>query len=400
MSEQFGQLTNFLKEFEPLWRERPFTTRNLRWEGHYPHLRPALLSLDQETLEAAELDIELLKSAVPGLADIIGQGQELSIVPRLAGQSKGDDGPSLRTIREVKHRKQKQIVAFLEGLGGLGIPLGGTWIEWCAGKGHLGRGLIDCGATNVIALERQKELVQKGRSLAAKYGYNQMFFESDVLHDTPPSPIADADGIVGLHACGSLTDKLLSTMMHHDLQFAVAAPCCYHAGVGNQKKHWSSHGQSAGINLSGEELRLVTAEIVVARPKLRRQRVQEMAWRLSLDRWVRESGEIEEYTRQGKFPGHWFSWDFETFMEAGCSKLHVPSPSPGKGKALREWGVMRAHEVRALGLVRSVFRRPLETWINLDRVIGLQEAGLRAKLLTFCERDSTPRNQLIFAENR
>jgi len=358
------------------------------------------LALDHETLEAAELDIEQLKDTVPELKSIIERGQKLSAVPHLERQQKKDGGPKLRDIREVKERKQEQIVSFLESLGGLEIPLKGTWIEWCAGKGHLGRGLIDCGATRVISLERQKDLIGKGRQLAAKHRYNQTFFETDVLLEPLPSPLTDVDGIVGLHACGSLTDKLLTTMRHHRLRFAVAAPCCYHAGVGNQKVYWSSLGQNAQITLSGEELRLVTAEIVVARPKLRKQRIQEMAWRLSLDKWIRESEDIREYTPQGKFPGHWFSEGFEAFMAAACAKLKVPSPSIREGEKLQEWGVRRAGEVRALGLVRSIFRRPLETWINLDRVIGLREAGLHAEIFTFCERESTPRNQLIFVENR
>ncbi len=53
--------------------------------------------------------------------------------------------------------------------------------------------------------------------------------------------------------------------------------------------------------------------------------------------------------------------------------------------------------MRNLELLRALFRRPLETWLLLDRALYLEEQGYRVTLGTFCEPTLTPRNALLLA---
>ena len=55
-------------------------------------------------------------------------------------------------------------------------------------------------------------------------------------------------------------------------------------------------------------------------------------------------------------------------------------------------------QVRNLELVRSLFRRPLEFWLLLDRALYLEEQGYQVRLGRFCEPALTPRNLLLLAE--
>jgi len=55
-------------------------------------------------------------------------------------------------------------------------------------------------------------------------------------------------------------------------------------------------------------------------------------------------------------------------------------------------------EVRNLELLRGLFRRPLELWLNLDRALFLVEQGYVVRLGSFCETAFTPRNLLLLAE--
>ena len=45
-----------------------------------------------------------------------------------------------------------------------------------------------------------------------------------------------------------------------------------------------------------------------------------------------------------------------------------------------------------------VFRRAIEMWLVLDRVLYLEAAGYQVQLTTFCQKSLTPRNILIQAE--
>jgi hypothetical protein len=49
-------------------------------------------------------------------------------------------------------------------------------------------------------------------------------------------------------------------------------------------------------------------------------------------------------------------------------------------------------------LVGHLFRRPLEVWLMLDRVLYLEEQGARVGLGTFCDKPVTPCNIVIDAE--
>jgi hypothetical protein len=62
-----------------------------------------------------------------------------------------------------------------------------------------------------------------------------------------------------------------------------------------------------------------------------------------------------------------------------------------------QFGWERLTTVRALGLVRGLFRGPLETWLLLDRAQFLVERGWQVQVKLFCEAEVTPRNALILA---
>ncbi|MNF11686.1 hypothetical protein D3C80_2129510 [compost metagenome] len=54
--------------------------------------------------------------------------------------------------------------------------------------------------------------------------------------------------------------------------------------------------------------------------------------------------------------------------------------------------------MRNLELPRSLFRRPLELWLLLDRALFLEEQGYQVMLGSFCQAQLTPRNILLLAE--
>jgi hypothetical protein len=66
--------------------------------------------------------------------------------------------------------------------------------------------------------------------------------------------------------------------------------------------------------------------------------------------------------------------------------------------ALEAAGWQRLAQVRNLELLRGIFRRPLELWLNLDRALFLSEQAYTVHLGTFCETALTPRNFLLLAE--
>ena len=76
-------------------------------------------------------------------------------------------------------RKQGQIEAFTGCLP----PHQGPYLEWCAGKGHLGRLVSLHRGAEILSLEWQGALCEDGRRLAARDGAAQVVLERDARAD-------------------------------------------------------------------------------------------------------------------------------------------------------------------------------------------------------------------------
>ena len=156
----------------------------------------------------------------------------------------------------------------------------------------------------------------------------------------------------------------------------------------------SEAGRAAGLEWESSMLRLPTLEEVVASPSARERRRLEVAWRLGLDTLLREAGR-EAYTPLGPAPAGWWKGGFVAFAGAMAATHSLALPAaPERGEAL---GHAREREVAALGLPRSLFRRPMELWLTVDRALHLAEEEWGVQVGTFCDRELTPRNLAIAA---
>jgi hypothetical protein len=59
-------------------------------------------------------------------------------------------------------------------------------------------------------------------------GLDNLKFEVNDLHETAKYGLSDdPDVIMGLHLCGTLTDRLLELAVNSDARFVLVVPCCY-----------------------------------------------------------------------------------------------------------------------------------------------------------------------------
>ena len=133
----------------------------------------------------------------------------------------------------------------------------------------------------------------------------------------------------------------------------------------------------------------------VASPRERGSRRRELAWRLGLDLLVRSEKSTQRYTTQGALPRRYFDLSFGDFCRRVSAEASLELPVSWDDAMAERAGRERALQARGLGIFRSLFRRPLEVWIALDRALFIEEAGRQARVGTFCPPSVTPRNLLI-----
>jgi hypothetical protein len=283
------------------------------------------------------------------------------------------------------------------------VELGdGPFIDWCAGKGHLGRLLARRSGRAGLALERDPALIRAGEELALEEAAPLRFVEADVLDDDLPRILGPLLGpgttVVALHSCGLLGDRAL-TLARTAGARAYLAACCYHRTAPGGHQPQSAVGRESGLRLDREDLRFCTTEEVVARARARRLRRDELAYRAALDALLREATGEDRYHTLPRCPPAWLTGGLRTFLVEmiGAARLPLDPDRIDLDAALRA-GRERSRLSRALGLVRAPFRRAVEVWLASDRAQQLAEAGQRVRLGTFCARSVTPRNILLCAE--
>ena len=390
--ERFHALDRFLIEHQSLWRPRPFVIRPLPWENDHPELAAWLRARSLGDAEAAHNRPTDLAAPAP-FPQLAAHASQLAQIEELpAGHQPLADH---RQSVDVPGRKSLQIQAFGARLRFRESPR--HWLDWCAGKGHLGRHLARDGSA-LTCLEWDETLVESGARLSERLGIRASHRCQDVLASDAADQLQAVHTPVALHACGDLHVRLLQLAIANGCRQLAIAPCCYNRTRDELYKPMSSAARASSLTLSRDDLALPLSETVTAGARERRNRDQSMAWRLGFDTLQRRLRQRDDYLPVPSLPSAWLKKDFADYCLDLAALKQLPEPGNEDWQALERSGWHHLAEVRNLELVRGLFRRPLELWLLLDRALLLEEQGYRVRIGTFCPSELTPRNLLLLAE--
>lgn len=192
---RFAELDAWLLEHQVLWRSKPFTSPQLAWEADWSELSAWLRSRSLEQAEAAHNQPQRLEDAPQPFADLARRSLELSQLPQWqaadhANRSPGLSSPRATTVeqhtaellsRHIPGRKWQQITRFAFCVRRGWQQPTHHWLDWCAGKGHLGRLLAWQTGRPLTCLERDPQLNRQGAQLGRQLGITSQHLDADVL---------------------------------------------------------------------------------------------------------------------------------------------------------------------------------------------------------------------------
>ncbi|WP_448105994.1 methyltransferase [Pseudomonas azerbaijanoccidentalis] len=389
---RFTALDAFLTEHQALWKPRPFTYLHLPWETSYPELAGWLRGRSLEDAENSHNQPCLLDAPEP-FATLAQMSLALSAVDELPVHALEAAGHRLNV--DVPGRKWQQIEAFASRLQFAEAPR--HWLDWCSGKGHLGRRLLQTGQ-QLTCLEYDPTLVASGQALSQRHHLHALHVEQDVLAANTASILKSEHTPVALHACGDLHVQLIQLASAAGCKQLAIAPCCYNRISLTHYSPISSAAQDSYLKLSLDDLALPMSETVTAGARVRRQRDTSMARRLGFDLLQRELRGVDEYLPTPSLPSAWLDKSFADYCHHLAAVKELSTIDSQDWPAREAAGWQRLAQVRNLELLRGLFRRPLELWLVLDRALFLSDQGYEVRLGTFCETPLTPRNFLLLAE--
>ena len=385
LAQRQQTLDSVLSAFRPLWHAQPFREIRPDWCTQWPALTAELLALDDGEQARLADDGEAAGFVARHVGDLAAL-PGLAHVATCSSSGLPDHGPFW--THGIPGRKRAQIEAFVASIARSGRPV----LDWCGGKGHLGRLLALHWQVGVTTLEIDRALCVDGEQLAGRAGVAQCFMAADVT--LPDTPLQCGGHAVALHACGHLHRALVAQAGGQGLAAVDLAPCCYPLGI--ESEYLPLSGQLL-TRLSADDTRLAVTESVTAAPRQVRRRDREMAWKLGFDAWRRLESGVDDYLSFRPVPAAWARGSFAEFMALMSGRERIPAPAAHRMEMLERRGWERQREVMRLSILRHAFRRPLEVWLALDLAVRLENDGYSVALGQFCERRLTPRNLLISA---
>lgn len=387
LRQHFLELQLALNSHQALWQASPFYVRRPEWCAQLPELADAALRLDDDTLARLSDDPAALQDWLAPRLPVAAQLGALSELSPLPARALPPTGPHFDW--EIPLRKREQIDAFAAHGPAHRTPL----LEWCAGKGHLGRRVALTDGQPVSSLEIDPILCAHATRLAARAGIEQTILCADALETSARQHVRNRS-VLALHACGELHRSLVRHAADDGAHSYRIAPCCYYRGA---QHGYRPLNRDADLPLDGSTLRLAVTETVTAPQRIRRRLARDQAWKLGFI--ALRNALLGEAIRPFRpVASTWLSGSFDDYCAHLATREGLPLPGQVDWAHWQAVGEARRGEVRRLELIRHAFRRALEIWLVLDLALGLEDAGFEATVGTFCPRSLTPRNLMVLAE--
>ena len=394
MQQQFQKLDSVLSRYQSFWRFEPFFQSlrlDLPWVEQFPQLCEWLSSLSNQQIEFYKQHNEELEHELARVLPEMLILSELTSLQRLALNGiklpRGVDAG-------IPGRKLEQIISMSEA--SITHHAGSEWLEWCSGKGFLGRILASQSLQSVTSFEFQAALCQSGQKEADKQGLPMHFVQGDALSNDAASVMNSNQHAVALHACGDLHVSLIRHGCQKGLPAMTISPCCYHLIQNDSYQPLSTVAKASALTLSKNELRIPLQETVTGGERVKRHRYQEMSYRLGFDLLLRSECGFQHYEPVPSIKKSLLAEGFDAFCQWAAQQKGITLPKLDSEHYLR-LGKARYWQMERVSLVQQIFRRALELWLVLDKAIYLEEQGYKVEVNELCSKQITPRNILIQA---
>ncbi|MGO4999658.1 methyltransferase [Oceanisphaera sp. W20_SRM_FM3] len=388
-ADTFLQLSQLLRLSRHDWQQTPFSCTELPW----PELASALQALDEDRLDRLDENDQAALAWLSQWRPQLLNAQRLQL-PEL---TRATDYATPRWSNGIGGRKWAQIKDFAANIGASSLTKAVPILEWCAGKGHLGRLLAQQGASQVTSLEWAAELCSQGEELAHQLQLPHKFVCADALSQEAAVLFKPQQVAVALHACGELHLRFLNHAAAAGTRQVALSPCCYHLIAGEYYQPLSQRGKAQNLNLDRHSLRLPLQQQITGGERVRRLRQLELTWRLAFDELQQSLTGNTRYLPLPSFPKRLLSATFSDFAAWACNQKNLPMPAVIDEEHWLTLASKRRLLVKRIEFVRHRYRYLLELWLLLDKALFLEEQGYQVKLGLFTDLTHTPRRYLLQA---
>jgi hypothetical protein len=299
---------------------------------------------------------------------------------------------ALWRVSKKKQHEIEQIIGFIKEQKGIQkiVDIGG-------GIGHLARTLAHYYQKEVLSIDQNLEFQELGKKRASKYPLPNSANSLTFLNkDFKRSVLKELhyDLSIGLHTCGELAVEHLHVMEKPLVNFG----CCYHRLDENSFPLSTFCRDNLPFKFTKEAFTLATRSHYGADEKQFYKTKKVKDFRFTLQLLLKEDYEIDHFFSVGSSVNSTYK---SSFADYAIERLeHLNYEVKRESNELNQFFVCaenqkKIREIYLCNVIRWRFGRLLELIIILDRVLWLQEQGVKARIEALFDPVISPRNLAV-----
>lgn len=392
----FHKLHSFLESYQAIWENEIMLLYPNGFDIYPKHLIEEI-SLIENQVDLEKRSLKKLKLSKE-LFSFLNTINELTAIPsKVVTPFEKKDRNTFLRISEKKQYEIKRILPLVEKLK----------------KEHKLTGLIDIGGgvglmaqvisselkLKVTSIDREKDFQQSGVSRQEKYlksddHITYLNFDLAKNKDDFYHLIDETKMTLGLHTCGPLSVFQIDASINNKAA-CLNFPCCYHK-LTCDDVNISSLAKRTPLKLNSYALTLAARAHQKYDEKALDQKYRVKFYRYTMHFLLKEFFDQDKIVGLGNSRIELYSKPFSVYASEQFSRLKLSSPLDDEQlNGYFSEKIPLLTKMRAMGVFREALGRVLEVYILVDRILYIQDHGIKADLHKVFDEEISPRNLAI-----
>lgn len=408
LQDNYLEHLNFLMPYEPLWNNEVLNSYPYSLAPYSQEWLDFLNQLSNEELHAFDAFLDLGKIPTHPFKNLSLDLRELVQLPH---QKVSAHQLPIKAFDKIKDKKEYEIGILAPFIADLFQKESlSQVIDIGSGVGNLARVLSSYFNIKTTCLEKDQYFHSLGKKYIEQYstpeGIKNIEFKQLAIEEWHEEALAliDPDAmIIGLHACGSLSQRVLETSKLRHPKYILNFGCCYlhmnpetDLNLSSFAKKNPHHIKYHGLTLAARHRSGFSFEEFQLKKRVK-------TFRYALHLFLYHELGIKEFISVGDSKPRDYQQDFAFYAQKKLKKLNIKLNY--QDETLNKFHSSPSHqknikEMFLADIIRAQFGRALEVLILLDRSIYLEEQGYHVTLSIFFDETVSPRNRGILGKRQ
>lgn len=394
----FLEVKHFLSSYQDIWQrevleQSPLCARLVSWATE-------LFNYDTDQLLRLENDHELSKQHSEELTKLVSKINELE--NKLDKVEKVFFKGDKNKFRKVSDKKLHEMLT-IEKIIDQSKLSPQNIIDFGGGVGHMCEYLSDKFKIDSLCFDRDEKLLESGQQRIETYNknlINKVKFKHAQIEPNMSFNVAQNSLLIGLHACGSLSNYLIDFYLKNKGNSFINFGCCYHKHQDEDIFNLSTLAKEDELVLSKHAQTLAAKCNSTITPKLFEQRVMVKKFRYAFHFLLEEYFNKSEFIALGNYSKTLYRDGFVKYAQTFLKQLNLELSSQQIEDFFMDESLhKKINFLLKAGILRGLFGRLIEIYVVVDRALYLEQAGCQVRVVEAFEKTLSPRNIAIISNS-